>query len=131
MLVREHIWPVWVTGMAIGTENNDGVRRIVLADVVDIAQASELKQALMETAGSETRVSIRVSAATSIDVTTVQLLWAAVSCSSLPGAAEFVVEGPWSAQVEQSFLNSGLMPILSAMSQTPAAERADVHASRY
>ena len=122
---------VWVTRMAICTENNDGVRRIALADVVDIAQAAELKDALMEPAGSESRVSIRVSAATSIDVTPVQLLWAAVSCPSLLGAAQFVVEGPWSAQVEQSFLNNGLASILSAMLQSPSPqERADVLTNR-
>jgi anti-anti-sigma regulatory factor len=118
--------------VAICTEDNDGVRRIVLAGVVDIAQAAELKEALMETATSESRVSIQVSGATSIDVTTAQLLWAAVSCPFLLGPARFVVDGPWSPEVEQSFLNSGLAPILSAMLQRPSPqERTDVLASRY
>jgi anti-anti-sigma regulatory factor len=116
--------------MAISTEDKDGVRCIILADVVDIAEASDLKQALTESIGSISRVCIQVSAATAIDVTTAQLLWAAVSCSSLSGT-ELVVEGPWSAQVEESFLTSGLSPLLQAMVQNLAEEGANVLASRH
>jgi anti-anti-sigma regulatory factor len=116
--------------MAISTKDRDDVRCIFLTDVVDIAQASELKQALSEAIGSVSRVSIEVSGATAIDVTTAQLLWAAVSYSSLSGT-EIVVQGPWSAQVEQSFLTSGLTPLLQSMVQSAAGEGANVLASRH
>lgn len=118
------------SAMAISTKDRDDVRCIVLTDVVDIAQASELKQALSEAIGSVSRVSIEVSEATAIDVTTAQLLWAAVSYSSLSGT-EIVVQGPWSAQVEQSFLASGLTPLLQPMVQNSAEEGANVLASRH
>ena len=114
--------------MAISTKNMDGVRSIVLADVVDIAQASQLKQALIEAIGSASRVVIQVSAATSVDITTAQLLWT-VSSSSL-SRAEIVVEGPWNPQVEQSFMTSGLMPILQAIVQSSVGEGAHVLVSR-
>lgn len=111
--------------MAILTKDTDGRRCIVLADVVDIAQASDLKQALTEGIGWASRIFIQVSGATSIDVTTAQLLWAAVSCSALSDT-EIVVEGPWAAQVEESFLTSGLTPLLQAMTQNSAVEGTDV-----
>jgi len=115
--------------MAISTKNIDGVRRIVLTDVVDIGQAAELKQALTEAIGSASRVVIQISAATSVDITTAQLLWAGVSCSS-SGGVEIVVEGPWSRQVEELFLASGLTPLLQAMVQGSAGKGADVLVSR-
>lgn len=115
--------------MSISTKNMDGVPCIALSNVVDIAQASELKQALTEAIGSTPRVSIQVSATTSIDVTTLQLLWAAVLCSSLSGT-EIVIEGSWSPQVEESLLASGLTPLLRAMRHSSVGEGADVLASR-
>jgi anti-anti-sigma regulatory factor len=115
--------------MAIRTKDTDGRRCIILTDVVDIAQASELKQALTEAIGSASRVSIQVSEATAIDVTTAQLLWAAVSCSSAAGT-ELVVDGPWSTQVEESFLNSGLLAILHAMAENSTQERSNVNSGR-
>ena len=45
--------------MAINVEDQNGRRRIRLDDVVDIAQAAELKQILMEAIGSFAPVSIR------------------------------------------------------------------------
>jgi len=115
--------------MAISTKNMDGARCIVLTDIVDIAQAAELKQALTEAIGSASRVVIQVSATTSIDITTAQLLWAGVSCSSL-GGVEIVVEGPWNRQVEESLLASGITPLLQAMVQSSAGKGADVLFSR-
>ena len=113
--------------MAIRTQNMDGVRCIVLTDVVDIAQASELKQVLSEAIGAS-RVLIQVSTATSLDVTTAQLLWAAVSCSRLSGG-EIVIEGPWNPKVEELFLASGLTPLLQGMVRSPAEKGSDVLAS--
>ena len=115
--------------MAISTKNMDGARCIILTDVVDIGQAAELKQALTEAIGSASRVVIQISAATSVDITTAQLLWAGVSCSS-SGGVEIVVEGPWSRQVEELFLASGLTPLLQAMVQGSAGKGADVLVSR-
>jgi hypothetical protein len=76
------------------------------------------------------RVSIQVSAASAIDITTAQLLWAAISCASVAGT-ELVVEGPWSAQVEEAFLMSGLAPLLRAMVHSSGEEGANVLASRH
>jgi anti-anti-sigma regulatory factor len=115
--------------MAISTKNMDGARCVVLTDIVDIAQAAELKQALTEAIGSASRVVIQISAATSVDITTAQLLWAGVSCSS-HGGVEIMVEGPWSHQIEELFLASGLTPLLQAMVQSAAGKGADVLFSR-
>jgi anti-anti-sigma regulatory factor len=116
--------------MAISTEHKDGSLCIILSAGVDIAQAAELKQTLTESIGSVPRVAIQVSAATAIDVTTAQLLWAAVSCSPLADT-EVVVEGPWSTQVRESFLLSGLTPLLQAIVHCSNAEGANVLASRF
>jgi hypothetical protein len=116
--------------MAISTKDMEGVRYIILVDVVDIVQASDLKQALTEAIGAVSRVSIQVSAASAIDITTAQLLWAAISCASVAGT-ELVVEGPWSAQVEEAFLMSGLAPLLRAMVHSSGEEGANVLASRH
>ncbi|WP_348263381.1 hypothetical protein P8935_02230 [Telmatobacter sp. DSM 110680] len=112
--------------MAISSKSVGGVRFILLADDVDIAQAAELKQVINEAIKSGSRVSIQVSGATGIGVTAAQLLWAAISS---PGT-EIVVEGPWSAQVEESFSASGLRPLLQAIVQSSVEEGANVLASR-
>ncbi len=114
--------------MAISTKDMDGVRYIILGDIVDIAQASDLKHALTAAIGSVSRVSIQVSGATTIDVTVAQLLWAAISCASVSGT-ELVVEGPWSKQVEEAFLMSGLTPLLKAMAPSSPEEGVNVLAS--
>jgi anti-anti-sigma factor len=64
-----------------------------LAGEIDIAGAAELRQALLEAlaAGEETRLSLE--AATGIDVTAVQLLWAAEREAKAGGAA-LALEGP-------------------------------------
>lgn len=115
--------------MAITTNDKDGTRYIVLRDVVDIAQAAGLKRTLTETIGSVARACIQVSSATAIDVTTAQLLWAAVSCAPLSGT-ELVVEGPWSAQVEESFSNTGLSPALQLILENSHREESNVLARR-
>jgi len=115
--------------MAISTHIEDGFQYVTLVDAVDIEQAADLKRILMEAIGSAARVCIQVSGATAVDVTTVQLIWAAASCSS--SATELEIQGPWSEQVEESFSHTGLSPVLDLMSRSAAREETDVLATRH
>jgi anti-anti-sigma factor len=117
-------------GMAISAKDIDGTRLITLKDVVDIAQAAELKRILMDAIASSPRVCIQLSAVTAIDVTAVQLLWAAVSHVSSVGA-DLVVNGPMNEEVERSFAGTGIFPILNSMATQPGREESDVLASQH
>ena len=77
--------------MGITVSATDGGRCIGLEGAIDIASAAELKAALLE--GFETGREVRVSlaGAGSLDVTVVQLLWAAVREAKRLGV-EFVLE---------------------------------------
>ncbi|MGA7243713.1 MAG: STAS domain-containing protein [Terracidiphilus sp.] len=115
--------------MAINVEDQNGRRRIRLDDVVDIAQAAELKQILMEAIGSFAPVSIQVSGASAIDVTAVQLLWAALSHASTTGK-EFAIVGPWDEEIERSLSCTGISPIMHSMLAQSGEEESNALAAR-
>src|SRR5580700_8341675 len=72
--------------MAVTVDTLEGIRTIRLTDVLDIAQAAELKRVLVDAIESSLRVCIQVAGVSAIDVTTVQLLWAAASHAKSVGS---------------------------------------------
>jgi len=100
--------------MAIDFTKESGRCCIVLSDVVDISHAAELKRILVQALQSNAPLCIQISGATAIDVTIVQLLWAAVHSASAAGT-QLKFEGTWSEDVERLFAHTGLAPILESL----------------
>jgi anti-anti-sigma regulatory factor len=73
-----------------------------------------LKGVLMDAIASSLRVCIHVAAVSAMDVTIVQLLWAAASQAKLAGSG-LVVESPLSEAVEISLAATGLFPLLASL----------------
>ncbi|MGA8740043.1 MAG: STAS domain-containing protein [Terracidiphilus sp.] len=115
--------------MAINVEDKNGRRCIRLDDVVDIAQAADLKEILIDAIGSFASVRVEVSGASAIDVTTVQLLWTALSHASSAGK-DFAIEGRWNKEIERSLSGTGISPILHSMLAKSAEEESNVLAAR-
>lgn len=115
--------------MAVIVDARDDIRYIRLTEAVDIAQAAELKSALIEAIMSSHRVCVQVASLTATDATIVQLLWAAVShAKSAP--SEFVLEGPLSDVLEKSLAGTGISPLLASLFAKPEAEAGHVLATR-
>ena len=115
--------------MAVSIDSQSGTRYIRLTEVIDIAQAAELKRILMDAMALSSRVRIFVSGATAVDVTAVQLLWASVLHASSAGT-DLVVEGPLSKEVERSLACTGIFSILNSLAAQPGREATSVLARR-
>lgn len=115
--------------MAVEVDTREGIRYIRLTHALDIAQAAELKCALMDSIATSPRVSIEVAEASALDVTIVQLLWAALSHAKLAGS-DLVVEGPVSEAVERSLLGTGIFPLIASLMGTSEEEAGSVLISR-
>jgi anti-anti-sigma regulatory factor len=93
------------------------MQTIRLTGCVDISAAAELKRVLMEAlnsdlgSGPETErgLSIDVNALESVDVTAVQLLWAARRQAQAAGR-EFRFDGPWTPELESLLHQAGISP---------------------
>jgi anti-anti-sigma factor len=72
--------------MAIVLEKSDSESRIVLEGAIDIGCAAELKTVLLEALQASIPVSISIEGVTYVDVTAIQLLWAARSHADRIGA---------------------------------------------
>jgi len=84
---------------------------MALEGVVDISVATELKQSLLEALGSGKELHVSLAAVTELDVTAVQLLWAAAREASAQGVA-FVLDEPPPPAAARSLANSGLEELL-------------------
>lgn len=78
--------------MPVTLEQNDALTCIQLEGVIDVACAAELKELLMEKLQSDSAVYVSLESATSVDVTAVQLLWAAAREAQRAGV-EFGFKG--------------------------------------
>ena len=116
--------------MAIEFTDRSGSLCIILSDVIDISQAAELKQILVQALQSNAQTRIEVSRANAIDLTVVQLLCAAVSYASAAGVA-LEIEGAWSEEVERSLSCTGLTPILESLRTHCWSGGVDVLAARH
>ena len=79
--------------MGITFEQRDESRLICLEGVVDIASAAELKTILLDALESGKAVRVALNHSTDLDVTAVQLLWAAEREARATGV-EFSLAGP-------------------------------------
>jgi anti-anti-sigma regulatory factor len=79
--------------MPIIVDRNTELSRIRLDGDLDITGAAELKQALLDAVASGRKNCISLASATGLDITTLQLLWAAEREATVTGAV-LVLEGP-------------------------------------
>jgi anti-anti-sigma regulatory factor len=82
---------------------------VALEGRVDIAEAAKLKSALLEAVAAPQGMRVEVSQATAVDVTAVQLLWAAQRQARQMGK-RFEIAGPWSEEAEGQLREMGLYP---------------------
>lgn len=103
--------------MAITAQRSELMQTIKLTGCVDISAAAELKRMLMEglnsdlgaDLGAERGLRIDVSALESVDVTAVQLLWAARR-QAMSAGREFHLVGPWAPVLESLLHQAGISP---------------------
>jgi anti-anti-sigma regulatory factor len=68
---------VWERGMGIGLEQREESSVICLEGAIDIGSAAELKRVLLEALAPGNAVSVSLDPGADLDVTAIQLLWAA------------------------------------------------------
>jgi anti-anti-sigma regulatory factor len=92
--------------MAIAIDESELGNVVVLEGTIDISSAGELKAILLKALGSGKEVCISLDAATYLDVTAVQLLWAAEQQARLSGAL-FRFSGNISGPVSATLADAG------------------------
>jgi anti-anti-sigma factor len=98
-------------------EESESRNVIRLQGVVDIACAADLKKLLVDALGTGREVAVSLDGVTDLDVTAVQLLWAAARHAEATGV-RFSLEGQLSQPVAASLAEAGLSAF-----PAPAAER--------
>jgi anti-anti-sigma regulatory factor len=112
--------------MAIELVSKDGAKLLRLVDTVDITQAAELRNLLIEAFESAQRVEVDLSAAASVDITAVQLLWAAQR-HALAHKAEFLWVGAPGTEIEMSLAAAGISPFWQCENAQSATGSFDGH----
>lgn len=79
--------------MGIAYNESDAKIQVVLAGTVDIGSAAELKAILLRALESGREIGVMLDNVTYMDVTAVQLLWAAEQ-QALRSGVEFQIPGP-------------------------------------
>ncbi len=110
--------------MGISLDKTDAGVSIVLANTIDIVCAAELKALLLEALNSGTEVRISLDDATDLDVTAIQLLWAAGREAQHSGL-EFRVSGQGSEPVFSGLAEAGFQPF-SAFAHADECARCEV-----
>ncbi len=105
--------------MAIAVERREQTQSIRLSGCVDISAAAGLKRVLTEALEAQLVLRMDVSALESVDVTVIQLLWAAKSEAMMAGR-EFCIDGPWNPEIESRLHQAGISP--SRIFATPQQE---------
>jgi len=95
----------------ISIEQDEMRNSIALEGVVDISVAAELKQSLLEALGTGKELHVSLAAVTVLDVTAVQLLWAAAREATAQGVV-FALDEPPPSVLSRSLANSGLEDLL-------------------
>lgn len=98
--------------MPVTLEQNDTSILIRLEGAVDISSAGELKQLLLQALEAGGELSVAVDGLASLDVTAVELLWAAEREASKTGV-RFFFAGPPTGEVLAALGEAGLETILS------------------
>jgi anti-anti-sigma regulatory factor len=95
------------TDVAITFERDGTSSRIRLTGVIDVAAAEELKDVFLEALGSSQELDLVVAEVTYLDVTAVQLLWAARREASTQGVA-WIFEDAVPEEVLSTLSRAGL-----------------------
>jgi len=102
--------------MGITLDENGSQAAIGLDGAVDISSAAELKTLLLRALHSGKEVRVSLDAATDMDVTAAELLWAAEREASKKGV-KFSFAGPAPAGVSAALSEAGLQKFLITDSQ--------------
>jgi len=102
--------------MGITLDESGSQAVIGLDGVVDISSAAELKTLLLRALHSGKEVRVSLDGATDLDVTVVELLWAAEREASKTGV-KFSLSGPAPAEVSAALIEAGLQQFLFPESQ--------------
>jgi anti-anti-sigma regulatory factor len=92
--------------LAIVLEQCEGANAIHLEGVIDIALASELKTTLVEALKSSKPLRLALNADTDLDVTAIQLLWAAER-EAKASNVDFLLEGSVPDSVSKTLKEAG------------------------
>jgi len=93
--------------MPVTLEQNDGLHLIRLEGAVDISCAAELKILMQQALKSEKEVRISLENVTDLDVTTMQLLWAAGREAKVSGV-DLTLTGPVPDELSYVIADAGL-----------------------
>jgi anti-anti-sigma factor len=91
----------------ITLEQSEGLNEIRLEGAIDIASAAELKALLLQALASGSEVRVLLQDATELDVTAVQLLWAAGREARNAGSVFTLVE-PLPEEITKALAEAGL-----------------------
>lgn len=101
-------------GVPVTLEQNETLSLLRFEGAIDISLAAELKTLLLQALGSGCEVSVSIEAATDLDVTAVQLLWAAAREAKKAGVGFSLTEPPSrniSATLDEAGLQQFLVPV--------------------
>ncbi len=101
-------------GVPVTLEQNETLSLLRFEGAIDISLAAELKTLLLQALGSGCEVSVSIAAATDLDVTAVQLLWAAAREAKKAGVGFSLTEPPSrniSATLDEAGLQQFLVPV--------------------
>ena len=100
--------------MGIDLQTTEAGTLIALEGAIDIASAAELKALLLQALGSGTKLRVSLDAATYLDVTAFQLLWAAAQQARRSGV-EFRLSGQVPEPVSATLADAGFQSFLAAV----------------
>jgi anti-anti-sigma factor len=106
--------------MGVTLEQGEKSSVIRLEGAVDIASAAELKKLLLQALSSGERVHVALEGVTDLDVTVVQLLWAARS-TARAADVEFAFAGQTSESVTFALLHAGLEDFVASVKADQAS----------
>jgi anti-anti-sigma regulatory factor len=99
--------------MPVTIEQSDALSLVRLEGAIEIGCAAEFKALLVKALGSGREVSVSIGAATDLDVTAVQLLWAAAREAKKAGVG-FSLTEPLSGNVSAALDQAGFRQFLVA-----------------
>jgi anti-anti-sigma factor len=107
--------------VGIALEQGEELSVVRLEGAIDIAAAAELKQRLLEAFASGHEVRVELAGVTDLDVTAVQLLWAARRQAEVAGAG-FAFAGKLPEPVTGALVHAGLDQFLTDVNGSQASE---------
>lgn len=107
--------------MPVTLEREDEISTIRLEGEVGIASAAELKELLIQALGFGKHVRVSLRSVTDLDVTAVQLLWAARREAKASSVA-FAIEGPVPSMVLSGLKQDGFDDFAAEVDAAPASK---------